>query len=75
MDKSGVLSTISGILSRCGVSIASVYQKEPLALSRRGASIVMLTHRIKYGGLLKALRHIDSLPVIRQKTVKFRIKD
>ncbi|HBU70294.1 MAG TPA: homoserine dehydrogenase [Elusimicrobia bacterium] len=75
IDKPGVLSTVSGILSRCGVSIASVYQKEPLSGSRRGASIVMLTHRIKYGGLLRALRQIDALPVIKSKTVKFRIKD
>ena len=36
-DKPGVLSRISGILGKFGVSIATVYQEEPLAKRRRGS--------------------------------------
>ncbi|OGS19376.1 MAG: hypothetical protein A2219_06175 [Elusimicrobia bacterium RIFOXYA2_FULL_50_26] len=75
VDKPGVLSTIAGILSRYRVSIASVYQREPLIGVRSGVSIVMLTHKIICGDLLKALERIDSLPIVRSKTVHYKILD
>ena len=73
-DKPGVLSKISGILGRFGVSIASVYQEEPLVRRRRGVPIIMLTHRANLGGVSKALKQIDSLSIIKAGSVKFRIE-
>jgi homoserine dehydrogenase len=73
MDRPGVLSKISGILGQCGVSIATVYQEEPLVVQRRGVPIIMLTHRISQGNLMDALEEIDALPIIKAKTVTFRI--
>ena len=74
-DKPGVLSRISGILGKFGVSIASVYQEEPLAKRRRGVPIIMLTHRTNLDGVAKALKQIDSLGIIKAGSVKFRIEN
>jgi len=73
-DKPGVLSKISGILGKYGVSIASVYQEEPLAKLRRGVPIIMLTHKINLAGLEKALEAINELPIIKAKSVYYRIE-
>jgi homoserine dehydrogenase len=69
-----VLSRISGILGKFEVSIASVYQEEPIAKRRRGVPIIMLTHRTNLDGVNKALKQIDSLSIIKAKSVKFRIE-
>jgi homoserine dehydrogenase len=73
MDRPGVLSKISGILGQHGVSIATVYQEEPLVVRRRGVPIIMLTHRTSRGNLAKALEEIDALPIVKGKTITFRI--
>jgi homoserine dehydrogenase len=73
VDKPGVLSKISGILGKNSISLASVYQKEPLAGYHKGVPILMLTHKVKYGNLNKALKAIDKLSVIKEKTVKYKI--
>jgi len=73
-DKPGVLSRISGILGKFGVSIASVYQEEPLTKRRRGVPIIMLTHGTTLEGAVKALKQIDSLSIIKAKSVMFRIE-
>jgi homoserine dehydrogenase len=74
-DQPGVLSRISGILGKCRVSIASVYQEDPQAKKRSSVPIIMLTHHTLQGNLLKALDLIDNLPSIKAKTVKFKIDD
>lgn len=73
LDKPGVLSRISGILGKHDVSIASVYQKQPLTKSRKGVPIIMVTHKTKYGDLVNAAAEIDELPMIVAKTVKYKI--
>lgn len=73
LDRPGVLSKISGILGKYQVSIASVFQQEPLTSFRRGVPIIILTHRSKKGNLLKALNLIDRLAQTRAKTVKLKI--
>jgi len=74
-DKPGVLSKISGILGKFGTSIASVYQEEPIAKRRRGVPIIMITHRTNLDGLEKALKHIDSLSIVKAGSVMFRIEN
>lgn len=73
MDRPGVLARISGILGRKEISIASVIQK-----GRRRAGpvpIVMLTHKAAEGRLRQALRDIDRLTVLREKTVLLRVEE
>ncbi|HYA32245.1 MAG TPA: ACT domain-containing protein, partial [Thermodesulfovibrionales bacterium] len=72
LDKPGVLSTISGILGKYGISIASVIQKG----RRIGGSVplVVLTHRARERGVLSAVKEIDDLPVVSDKTLFVRVE-
>jgi len=73
-DMPGVLSKISGILGRHKISISSVIQKGRRA--RGGAvPIFMLTHEAREADLQKALREIDRLSMMKQKTMVIRIED
>lgn len=70
-DQSGVLAAISQILAEYNISIASVIQKE------RGQTvpIVMLTHDAREGSLREALKRIDSLEIIKEKSLVVRVED
>ncbi|MBD3271631.1 MAG: ACT domain-containing protein, partial [Elusimicrobia bacterium] len=74
IDKPGVLAKISGILGDHHVSIASVYQSEPIR-SRRGVPILIVTHHAKEGNLINAIKKIDRLSVIKAKTIMIRIEE
>ena len=74
LDKPGVLSKIAGILGKAGVSIASVYQKEPLPRFRKGVPILILTHGTEKGKLMGAIDEINKKSFIIEKTVKFKIE-
>ncbi len=72
MDKPGVLSKISGILGNYNISIASVIQKG----RRIGGSVplVVLTHIAKERDVLNAIKEIDNLPVVSDKTLFIRVE-
>jgi homoserine dehydrogenase len=70
IDKPGVLAKISKILSHYKISIASVNQKE--RKRERIVPIVMTTHEAKESDLSRALEEIDSLSMIRKKSVVIR---
>lgn len=71
VDRPGVLSKISGILGKHGISIASVIQKG----RQIGGSvpIVMLTHEAEESAVRKALSEIDKLDVVTAPTKLLRI--
>ncbi len=72
IDKPGVLSIISGILGKFGISISSVTQQE-----RRSSSVVpvvMLTHEAKQKNMRLALEEIYKLAVIRERPVAIRLE-
>ena len=72
VDHPGVLARIAGILGRKQISIASVIQK---GRGKAGpVPIVMLTHRASEGNLRRALREMDRLAVLREKTVLLRVE-
>ncbi|BCO07834.1 homoserine dehydrogenase [Desulfolithobacter dissulfuricans] len=71
VDKPGVLSAVSGILSQHDISIESVIQK---GRKQSGpVSIVMRTHTALESSVSKALAEIDALDVVAAPTVKIRI--
>jgi len=72
VDKPGVLAKISGILAKFGISIASVNQKEKL--KSHIVPVVMVTHEIKEKNLRGALKMIDKLAEIKDKSVAIRIE-
>jgi homoserine dehydrogenase len=72
LDRPGVLSKISGILGNYNISIASVIQK-----GRRvgeAVPLVVLTHEAKEKDVRQALREIDRLPVVMDKTIFMRVE-
>lgn len=72
LDKPGVLSKISGILGSYNISIASVIQK-----GRRvggAVPVVVLTYKAKERDVLQAVREIDELNVVSEKTLFIRVE-
>jgi len=73
VDRPKVLSKISGILGKNGISIASVIQK---GRKIKGAvPIVMMTHEAKEKNVHRALHEIDKLGAIRGKTRFIRVEN
>ncbi len=74
-DRPGVLSRIAGVLGRNRISISSVIQKG--RTSRGGATvpIFMLTHEARESDMQNAMRQINRLALVRQKTMLIRIAD
>jgi homoserine dehydrogenase len=73
LDRPGVLSKISGILGEYHISIATVIQK---AQEEAGpVPIVMTTYKAKEKNVRQALKKINRLRVVRDKTVLIRIED
>lgn len=72
LDRPGVLSKISGILGKNNISIASVIQK-----GRRVGGVVpvvILTHTARERDILHALKQIDKLPIVADKTRYIRVE-
>lgn len=74
-DRPGVLAGISGVLSKFGISISGVYQPEHGFDSRKGASIMILTHTTAEGKMEKALKEIARQSYTRAKPVVLRIEE
>ncbi|MCI0469261.1 MAG: homoserine dehydrogenase [Nitrospirae bacterium] len=72
LDKPSVLSKISGILGNYNISIAAVIQKG----RRLGGSVplIILTHTARERDVLNAIKEIDNLPVLSDKTVFIRVE-
>ena len=73
LDRPAVLGEIARVLGENSISIASVIQKKESP--RKTVPVVMLTHRTKERNVKRALRIIDGLPVIKNRTVKIRVED
>lgn len=71
VDKPGVLSRISGILGKHNISIKSMIQK---GREKKVASLVMMTHKAREKDMVKALREINRLSIVAEKTVYIRVE-
>jgi homoserine dehydrogenase len=74
VDKPGVLAKISGVLAKFGISIASVTQKQRTGKTE-AVPIVMLIHEAREKDLRAALKIINRLDVIKQKSVAIRMEE
>jgi len=72
LDRPGVLSKISGILGNYDISIASVIQKGRKA--EESVPLVVLTHKAKEKDVRQAIKEIDQLPIVMNKTVFIRVE-
>lgn len=74
IDKPGVLSTISGILGKCDVSIASLAQPDKCQ-EHNHVSVIVITHKTSRENLEKALKEIDATKaIVKAKTIKLRME-
>ena len=73
VDRPGVLSKISGILGENDISIATVIQKARFENS--AVPIVMTTYKAKEKNVREALKKIDKIDVVMDKTMLIRIED
>ena len=72
IDKPGVLSKISGILGKHNISIASVIQKD--RKEGKAVPLVVLTHRAREKDVLTAVKEINKLTIVADKTVFIRVE-
>jgi homoserine dehydrogenase len=72
LDRPGVLSKISGILGNYNISIASVIQKGRKV--GEAVPVVVLAHRAKEKDVRQAIKEIDLLSVVMDKTVFIRVE-
>ena len=72
-DQPGVLSKISGVLGRFGISLKSVHQKG--RETKGPVSIVMLTHRAKEADVKQAMAELTRLDVVTDQPMVIRIED
>jgi homoserine dehydrogenase len=73
LDQPGVLSRISGVLGRHGISLKSVHQKG--RKTNGSVPLVMLTHLAREADVQQALAEIAALDVVSDRPILIRIED
>ncbi|NQZ58807.1 MAG: ACT domain-containing protein [Lentisphaeraceae bacterium] len=71
-DSPSSLAAITGVLGECGVSIASIAQKER---SENYVPVVIMTHEVPVSDVEKAIAKIAELSVVNEMPYSFRIED
>ena len=72
IDKPGVLSRISGILSSHNISIKSMIQKG--RKKEKAVPVVMMTHEAREKDMMGALKEIDRLSMVSGRTMYLRVE-
>lgn len=77
MDKPGVFAGLASALGNHGVSISSALQKEPPETdgTEKPVPIIITTHSVQEGALLKAIEEIKQLECVTQSPVCIEIMD
>jgi len=73
IDQPGVLAQIAGILGKYKISIDSVVQKGR-GQAQSSVPVVMLTHEAKESQVKSALKELDKLQILTDKTVLIRVE-
>jgi homoserine dehydrogenase len=73
VDRPGVLSKISGVLGKNDISIESVIQKGRQV--SEAVPVVIMTHEARERNVRRALKEIDRMDVILDKTMLIRVED
>jgi len=74
-DRPGVMSEITGVLGRHGISIASVIQHEPDEENGAAVPLVIMTHRTLEGCMAEAMEEINRLACIKAGSVRMRVRN
>ena len=73
LDQPGVLSTVTGVLGRHGVSMASVIQRGRADAHEDAVPILIITHEASFADISAALAELDSLAVVKKGSFLARI--
>lgn len=73
LDKPGVLSRITQILSDAGISIEALIQKQPWQ-GEAEVPVILLTNRVKEKDMNRAIEQIEGLSSISGKLVRIRVE-
>lgn len=73
LDKPGVLSNISQILSGAGISIEALIQKEPKD-GQDEVPVILLTNRAIEKDITKAVELVENLDSVLRKVVRIRVE-
>jgi len=73
LDQPGVLSRISGVLGKHGISIQSVHQKG--RKTNGSVPVVMLSHKAREKDVSAALSEIGAMEVVDKKPILIRIEE
>ncbi len=72
-DRPGVLAEVATILAERQISIEAVVQREPAPGASRVA-LIMLTHRVREGQVVEAIRGIEKLSSIGGPVIRIRVE-
>lgn len=75
IDKPGVIADISKEFKKNRISMKSMLQEDPKKKQVNDATIVVTTHSCMERSMNNALKKINKLKVIKQKTVVYRIEN
>ncbi len=73
MDKPGVMSAVTQLLSNAGVSIEAIIQKEPQRGSTQ-VSIVLITNVVQEKAINSVIADIETKDFVAEKVVKLRVE-
>ena len=73
VDKPGVLSDITHILSDQGISIEALIQKEPDE-EQESVPVILLTNRAIEGKMATAIQQIEDLDTVNSKVARIRVE-
>ena len=74
-DRPGVMSEITGVLGKHGISIASVIQHEASSTGASSVPLVIITHQTTEGATREALDEMSKLRCVRPGSVKMSIRE
>ena len=66
LDRPGVLSAVTGVLGRHGISIASVIQRGRGEGADETVPVLIITHESTYAQMSAAVAEVDALPVVKK---------
>lgn len=72
-DKPGVMSEVSGVLAKHGISIASIIQRAEEDEGEQLVYLILMTHRTLEGKLEAAIDEIDALSCVRAETISLDV--
>lgn len=74
-DSPGVMSEVTGVLGRNGISIASVIQHASDPPESELVPLVIMTHSTTDGAVLQSVAELERLPCVHGDCVRMRVRD